>query len=194
MNLRTQFEKFYNRQYFAAEYIVEILTLVINYIKDLIAKTIDYFFPKAHAYETLIRRRNTPWALGLQDLIRGPFISILRGVVWSCIGSMIILPIIHFILCFVGHCIGDTSFVVHGVGIGLFASFFIGFLIDYIFSIRHKKYEKYRKEYLMEKTSKKIMWMLCIFILMLLNCIICGIMFAGAYSDKVADYIVSLIK
>ena len=30
MNLRTQFEKFYNRQYFAAEYIVEILTLVIK--------------------------------------------------------------------------------------------------------------------------------------------------------------------
>ena len=192
MTLLTRFEKFYNRQYFAAEYLVEVLSSGINYIKDLIAKAIDYFFPNAHAYETLIKRRNTPWALGLQDLIHRPFISILRGCTCGLIGMPIFLLFTSILKIFSRY-YENEQILWTGGEFALFASFFIAFLIDYFFSIRHRKYEKYRKGYLMEKTSHKVLWMLfSIFIVCLF--LIGSMMVSAAYSNKTAEYIVSLIK
>ncbi len=193
MNFRTRFEKFYNRQYFAFEYLSDMPIVVTRYVIDIIAKLIDRCFPNAHLYARITENRENPMSKSINQVVGFTFVPALRGVVLSSSG-MLILTIIHFILCFVGHCIGNTSFVVDGVGIGLFASFFIAFLIDYFFSLRHNKYEKYREEYLMEKTSHKVLWTLCVFMLILLDFIICCYFFAAANSDKIAEYIVSLMK
>lgn len=192
MNFRTQFEKFHNRQYFAYEYLSDMLIYGMRYIIDIIAKSIDRCFSDAHLYATITKNRENSMSKSILQVVGVTFIPILRGVACGLIGTPIFLLFFSILKIFSRY-YENTQILWKGGEIALFASFFIGFLIDYIFSIRHKKYEKYRKEYLMEKTSKKIMWMV-LSILIVCSYFFGSIIVAAKYSDKLADYIVSLIK
>lgn len=193
MNLRTQFEKFHNRFYFTSEYGSYLLNKGSDYLIDLIAKIIDRFFPKAHLYESRLKTRESYIVKSVTDIANVTFVPVLRGSIFVLVG-MPILTIIHFVLCVVGHYINDMSIVPDGVVVGIFISFFLAFLIDYFCSFRHNKYERYREEYLKESTSKKVMWVILFPLFILIEIFSCGYFFAAANSDKVADYIVSLIK
>lgn len=193
MTLLTRFEKFHNRFYFTFEYISDLLNKGPDYLIDLIAKTIDQFFPNAHLYESRLKTRESDIVKSVTDVVNATFVPILRGAIFVVVG-MPILTIIHFVLCVVGHYINNMSIVPDGVLVGIFISFFLAFLIDYFCSFRHNKYERYREEYLKESTSKKVMWVILFPLFILIEIFSCCYFFAAANSDKIAEYIVSLIK
>ena len=192
MTLLTRFEKFYNRQYFSAEYLSDMPIVGMLYVIDIIAKLIDRYFPNAHLYARITKNRENPMSKSLLQLVGVTFVPILRGCTCGLIGTPIFLFITSVLKIFSRYYEDEQIFWTGGE-IALFASFFIAFLIDYFFSIRHNKYEKYREEYLMEKTSHKVLWTLfSIFIVCLF--FFGSLIVAALYSDKTADYIVSLIK
>ena len=196
MTFLTRIEKLYNRLYFITEFFSVLFEEVEFYIKYVIAKLIDSCSPKAHMRIKEARARSRSnidqeWKVAFSSF-NSMRVTFSRGVV-SCVSFLPIFLFSQFILKMFSKYFENEQIEWNGGNYTLFMSFIICFLIDYFFSLRHNKYEKYREEYLRDNTSQKARKTICV--VLFVNLLLFGsIMLHALYSDKIAEYIVSLIK